>query len=105
MRSFEVGDLVIDLPTEWDERFAWEAESRGVLDGVVVQDGDGNRFRATIYDPVRLRQDLEEEMQWDRPFVVVPGLIVVPSVTRACIERAFGSMLGGDLALLLPRER
>ena len=49
---------------------------------------DGSRYGVTFYDPVRLAQDLEEVAKWDRPFVAEPGLIVVPSVTRAAITQA-----------------
>jgi hypothetical protein len=37
---------------------------------------------------VRLAQDLEEEAKWDRPYVAEPGLVVVPTVTRAAMSQA-----------------
>lgn len=76
------------FPDWYDERAEYEAEQKGWLQGVEVELGDGSRYPVTFYDPVRLAQDLEEEAKWDRPFVAEPGLIVIPTVTRAAISQA-----------------
>ena len=34
-----------------------------------------------FYDPVRLQQDLEEEVKAGRPLIAEPGMIVIPEIT------------------------
>ena len=41
-----------------------------------------------FYDPIRLAQDLESEMQSGDAFIAEPGLIVIPRVTLAYMEAA-----------------
>lgn len=80
----------LEFPDEFTE-CAWEVEAKGWLPGVVAVIG-GWRYPLTFYDPVRLSQDIEAEIANGRPFFE-PNLIVVPTVTRACIESAVGGLV------------
>jgi hypothetical protein len=63
-----------------------ETEAKGYLVGVIVRT-PGATYELTVYDVVRLGQDVAEEVQSDECFVVA-NLLVVPRVTRVDISRA-----------------
>jgi len=76
------------FPDRYDERAEWEAEQKGWLQGVRVEFPDGRQYPVHFYDPVRLGQDLGEEVKAERPCLAEPGLIVVPFVTREAVCKA-----------------
>jgi hypothetical protein len=55
---------------------------------VIVETEDGRTFDLSFYDPVRLTQDLDEEVKRGREGITKKGLMVVPEVTRENIENA-----------------
>jgi hypothetical protein len=71
-----------------NERAEFETAAKGWLDGVQVQLPDGSRRAVFFYDPVGLQQDLAEYERLGRPYLVEPGLIVLPEVTPAAIRKA-----------------
>ncbi len=71
---------------DWYDDFAWEHESKGWLEDVIVT-CDGVSYRLVIYSPIRLRQDVEGELYGSVVFFE-PNLIVVPVVNRQSIEAA-----------------
>jgi hypothetical protein len=73
------------FPNWYDERGEWEAKEKGWLRGVEVRFAAGNVQSLFFYDPVRLAQDLEAETKQGKPFIAVPGLIVIPEITREAI--------------------
>jgi hypothetical protein len=75
----------VELPEGFND-FAWEAEAKGWLQGVIAVIAD-RRYRVTFYDPTRLAQDIEGELGASAVFFE-RNLIVVPSVTRAHMEAA-----------------
>ena len=65
-----------------DERSKEEMTPRGYVSHVYVVTETGQYYPVFFYDPVRLSQDLEENMKNGLyPFVAEPGMIVVPEVT------------------------
>lgn len=64
-----------------------EAEARGFLSHVLVRVG-AKHYAVTFYDPVRLAQDVATESEFGRPFVAIPGLIVLPQVTQDSMTTA-----------------
>lgn len=62
----------------------------------MAETDNGKRHRLFFYDPVRLRQDLEEEIRQGRAAVAEHGLIVVPEVTKENIEKALLRQLPKD---------
>jgi hypothetical protein len=78
----------------WSERDASEAEARGYRSHVTAVLPDGRRYALVFYDPVRLRQDLQEESRLGRGYIAEPGMIVVDIVTRARMQVAVDQLLG-----------
>ena len=71
-----------------DERDEHETPLRGYRSHVVAQLEDGSQYRLTFYDPVRLKQVLDDEVAAGRPFFAEPGLNILPEVTRTAMELA-----------------
>jgi len=78
----------LHFPNGFDDCTAWEAEQEGVYYSAVVRLPNGDRVQVGFYDPVRLAQDLEE----DQCCVALPGMIVIPSVTLACMQKAIAQL-------------
>ena len=77
---------------EFDERAAYEAEGRGYLSHAHVELPDGCKYPVVFYDPVRLQQDLEEEVTTGNPYIAEPGMIVIPNVTLENMENAVSKL-------------
>jgi hypothetical protein len=71
----------------FDERAAFEMPAKGWL-SAQIELKDGSRVSVYFSDPVRLQQDLEEEVKLGRPYFAEPGLIVVPVVTVEAVQEA-----------------
>jgi hypothetical protein len=75
----------------FDERAAVEAQARGYRSHVAVEFADGERYSVVFYDPVRLQQDLHEEIRAGSTCIAEPGLIVIAEVTlenmRLAVDR------------------
>lgn len=82
MTSSQLGTCTVHFPEWYDERGEWEAESKGWLQGVIVELPNGERHSTLFYDPVRLAQDWDAE---SLPYLAEPGLIVIRDVTRSAI--------------------
>lgn len=65
----------------FDERDEYETLLRGYRSHVVAELEDGSKYRVTFYDPVRLKQVLDDEVAAGMPFFAEPGLIIVSEVT------------------------
>ena len=66
------------------EDYAWQLEAKGRCSGVVIKVG-GRSVKPVFYDPVRLKQDLDEEISSKRYFLE-RNLIVLETVSREAIE-------------------
>lgn len=55
------------LREPFDERTVWEVSRKGWYSGATVELPDGSRHPIFFYDPVRLAQDLQAEIESDRP--------------------------------------
>jgi hypothetical protein len=71
---------------EFDERAAFEAQSRGFLSHVSVLLDRKFKYPVFFYDAVRLAQDLEESEKSGNAFLAEPAMIVLTEVT---IENMF----------------
>lgn len=54
-----------------------EANARGYLGHVQVKTEGGLKYSVVFYDPIRLKQDLEEEGDG---FIAEPGMIILESI-------------------------
>lgn len=78
-------DPTLILPPDFTERAA-EVEAKGVLwDAHIVR--DGKQVPVTFYDPVRLAQDIDADIDFQRAFIT-RRLIVVQRVTIEEMSRA-----------------
>ena len=92
----------IFFPEGFDD-FAWEAESKGWLQGAVVVIA-GKRYNVIFYDPTRLAQDIEVALKESAVFFE-PNLLVVPCVTRAHMEVAITTIARtGRFVNMSPQE-
>ena len=71
-----------------DEYFWWEISQKGWYTGTVAELPGGKYYALTFYDPSRLSQDLQGEVELGRPCLVEHALVVVPEVTKACMNAA-----------------
>lgn len=76
------------FPPDFQE-YAWEVEAKGVFWDATVRVGDLT-LPVIFYDPVRLAQDVQEELAV-RPAFVARRLLVVPAVTVENMRRAVSS--------------
>ncbi|MGH9840255.1 MAG: hypothetical protein ACREEM_15845 [Blastocatellia bacterium] len=75
------------LPESFDERSAFEISMKGWLSAQVESEG-GERYPVYFSDPVRLQQDLDDEMRRGGCCFAEPGLIVLPEVTVEAAQNA-----------------
>ncbi len=80
--------MKIKYPFEWSERDHFERPAKGWLSDVTLELDNGNVHIVTIYDPVRLAQDLEEELGSGGVGIIEKGLLVVSEVSKENIEKA-----------------
>lgn len=85
----------LHLPEWFDERSEFETPFRGYLSHAEVELEDGTRYKLFFIDPIRLQQDLEEEVKLGRPYIAEAGLIVLPEVTLEKIR---------EVIRLLPKD-
>ena len=86
--------LELVLPEDFDD-YAWEVEAKGYLLTASIRFGE-RRIPVAFYDPVRLAQDIETELEAGRVAVFM-RVIVVRSLTaeamRDSVERLDPSVL------------
>ncbi len=75
------------LPEGFDERATFEISLKGWLSAQVELE-DGDRYAVYFSDPIRLQQDLDENVKLGKPCVAEPGLIILPEVTVEAIQDA-----------------
>lgn len=78
------------LPEEFDD-YASEVESKGWFSDARLH-CQGRQYGLTFYDPVRLGQEIEGELQRGGVFFE-PNLVVVQSVTRQNMEKAIDILI------------
>lgn len=88
---------ILRLPDDFED-YAWEVEAKGVFWDARVVLG-GLELPVTFYDPVRLAQDVEEDVESQRSFAVrnliVVGRLTIEEMTTAIAALAPG-FFGGD---------
>lgn len=95
---------VLDCALVWPEDFhehEWEVTAKGWFSESKLT-ASGRRYRLIFYDPARLSQEIESELQRGAVFFE-PNLIVVQSATRLEMERAAELVVrSGQLGSLVP---
>ena len=85
-----MSDFLLRFPLDFDD-YGWEVESKGWFDGAEVL-WEGAVIRLTFYDPVRLAEEVNEELGASRT-PTFRNLVVVPVVTRYAMERAVRALV------------
>jgi hypothetical protein len=87
------------LPGDFDD-YEWEVKVKGFFSEARLS-VSGKRYRLTFYDPIRLNQEIEGELQRGELFFE-PNLVIVNSVTRSDMERAVEALMkSGQEAFLI----
>lgn len=76
----------------FSDDLAAEVATKGSL-LVVVEFGDGRRYRVNFRDPASVTQELEADAGAGKPFVTWPNLVVVKDVTTATVRDAVAEMV------------
>jgi hypothetical protein len=88
------------FPEDFDD-YEWEITTKGWF-GEARLNLSGKQYRLIFYDPVRLSQTIEDDLQHRSAFFE-PNLIIVRSVTRSDMERAVELLVrSGETSLLIP---
>lgn len=82
-------NYTLEWPADFED-YSWELESKGWFSGLLVI-VNGKTFRPSFYDPVRLSQDIEEEIA-AVGFFSEPSLIVVDRVCRESMVSAIAKL-------------
>lgn len=93
-------EFALVLPADFDD-YAWEVQTKGWFADALLTVA-GKRYRLNFYDPVRLSQEIESELERGVAFAE-PNLVIVRRVTRSDMQRA-AEMLAqsGQANILLP---
>ena len=75
------------LPEGFGERTASEIRQKGWFEAS-VKTKDGIRYTISFFDPVRMRQELEDNVRNDEPCLAEPNLIIVPELTIEALQSA-----------------
>ena len=92
---------VLTLPEDFED-YASEVQSKGWFSGATLLFA-GKLYRLNFYDPVRLAQDVESELEGQDTFFE-PNVVVVRSVTRENMRNAVGALIDRGVANLLAAE-
>jgi hypothetical protein len=83
-------DHSLIFPEGYDE-YALEVESKGWF-GDAKLSFSGRLYRLTFYDPARLAQEIDSEIQRGHSFFE-PNLVVVKALTRSNMEHAANQLI------------
>jgi len=73
---------------DFSDEAAFDAAARGYLSHVLVKLESGLLYPVVFYDPIRLKQDMDELAAHGERFLADPGMIIVPEVSREAMESA-----------------
>jgi len=72
--------------TTWSEQEAEESLLKGYRNDVLVT-VNNLVYKLYFIDPTRLKQDLDSEIAIGYPYLAIPNLIVISSITQGAIEQ------------------
>ena len=93
-----MSDFSFVLPTDFSD-YEWEVTSKGCFSEAQLGIA-GKTYRLSFYDPVRLSQEIQSELE-SRGAFFEPNLIIVRSVTKEEMGRAVEQLVrSGQVASL-----
>jgi hypothetical protein len=100
-RRFAVIDYSILFPDGFDD-YAWEVQSKGWFSDVKLA-VFGKQYRISFYDPVRLSQEIQDEILRGGVFFE-PNVVVAQSINRQSVESAIQLLIETERANSLVPE-
>src|ERR1700712_1253147 len=96
-----MSDYELRFPAYFEDAEA-EITAKGYFADLTIV-ASGRTFRPILYDPVRLLQDVQDEVALAGVFVV-RSIVVVESVTRSLIERAVDALARVEFTMIAPED-
>ncbi|MBR1208674.1 MULTISPECIES: hypothetical protein [unclassified Bradyrhizobium] len=85
----------LELPADFAD-YEWEVEAKGWFSQARIN-ASGKRYLLNFYDPARLAQAINDELERGRVFFE-PNLVIVQSITRTSMEQAVALLMeSGEL--------
>lgn len=91
----------LELPTDFED-YEWILESKGWFSEARIVVAE-RRYQVNVYDLAHLTQTVEGEFERGQIFFE-PNLVIVPSVTRAHMQRAAKELVQSGKILSLVAE-
>lgn len=93
-------DYKVIFPSDFDD-YAWEIESKGCFNDVLLE-CQGKIYKLNFYDPIRLAQEIADELITQDVFIE-NNLLVIKSVDRLNMQNAIKYLIHSKkLCLLKP---
>jgi len=93
-------DFLFSLPNDFADH-EWEVKAKGWFSGARLT-SSGKSYLLNFYDAVRIGQEITSELERGGMFFE-PNLLIIPSVTRAEMERAVELLMRSrQVASLIP---
>lgn len=80
---------------DFDAQTAFEVEQKGWFEQAVVRLPNGIDVPVSFWDPARLTQDLETDVEHGAFCLAEPGMIIVPKVTKTYMAEAVKQLFEG----------
>lgn len=78
---------------DWDAATAYDIQNKGWYEQAKLQKDDGTLVPLSFWDPVRLRQELEEDFRSGRKYFAEPNLIILPQLTEDAIRATIDELM------------
>jgi len=92
----------LELPADF-ENYAREVEAKGWFSEARIITAE-RRYKISFYDLARLTQQIEGEFERGQIFFE-PNLVIVQSITPACMERAAAELVQSGQVISLVAEQ
>lgn len=77
------------IPPDGFDQLDWNmADSKGYIEDIVVQVSPGHEVAVTFYDPIRLAQDIEAELNEGASSLSWLRLVVVKEISMGALQAA-----------------
>src|SRR5690349_3214757 len=91
----ELNQTTLSFTCDFDNRTEWEIQQKGWFQHGVARLPDGSSVPVCFWDPVRLIQDLEADLEAGKTCIAEPAMIVIPQVTvrnmQAAVEELYNA--------------
>lgn len=78
---------------DWDEGTAFDVQNKGWYEMACLKMDDGKSIPLSIWDPVRLTQEVQSDLASGRSFFAEKYLIILPRITEAAIRQTVNQLM------------